>query len=1610
MLKPTIAFAVGVLWTLVIVVAIEAVEPSGGATVPVGIVDSSEQWAHELRLYLGAHPNSGRSFRDALAQPFSGLRAQEPTDIVKLTFRVVERSLAFERFLGGANFNAVEAESVAREGIAHLRYLAVYVRQFDDAQGESSTRSWLIRPLQQRWLNLIGSLAELQPEWGRGALPLVSGLKSLGLMTSSGALAIDAEDRFANGLPPHSIEKLHGWLTDSVFGRGEALIEYLRYQPVLMQADARVKAGATPRYLTWLLSDEVPESATGPTVMYILGAADPIDRLAETVRARLEATPQNIAVHGAAEDEQQVKALLRELTAVVFPIDLQTLPRGCDLTISPDGSLWVVPWAALLVRSDDLIREFPYKGEQYLVEGHSIRLVFTADALGVPISPPSNSTSVILGDVDYANAGPVHYSARVAEESGIVQRGLQLRSGERLDNFARLPGSPAELQSLAATLPAWVNGPIDFRVGPEAAEELLQFDPQNPPRVLGFSTHGFSLPAAEDEDPLTRCGLVLAGANLHQERVAAGLPDGILTGEEISRLSLNGTQLVLLSACQTGVGLDQSGDGVASLRQAFHEAGCRAVLATLWSVDDDATRQLMESLGKNLIEGGWELDHEAAFNPADALARSQRGFIENQLQRRLAWAIDELVDEFAAEFLAEEIRRLGKSDEVQPDASDMHLAKLQVRQLVFPALLQVDTQEPISRSDLEARFKAERENLSEDVPDDFLEFLDQRDDVSLRFSEKRWGLQDRIYDEFISEWRPPYEDDPAIAEEDTETRRESDTTRDGENERRAAALKWIEHDQLDGHPFFWAAFSLSGQSPPQLSSAELAELAHEAPVTTTPRLTHEKTILVGAVTTPQLLERPSHGFPSKWQSLVDDFAGQFEDLASKTNVEAFTWHDGVMYRGMSAYANGATGVAASIDPAKTDAITDIILTVPADEARRPDHPLVQALLPAVEAGALLHLVTDVSSSGTVPVDAFRPWDDAKIGVLYISGRPLPSPLYDAWRRRLPPIFEVRDLYLRDSIHAESVGLDPISRALEDPSNGPWVLILDSIEAAETLSENDERAIEQALDRGSTGHVIVLCPFSAEVDGFHRFGYRWYDIARPESWVVRHESPLVPPGPEWFGGTADRPDLWRDLPPSPLHLDIEPPPNLDREIKTADGRTAVLSRNFGNSYVTQFAIASEWLWELGPQSGATSQLWNHLFLRNSGQVVPIIRNLPDTALIGQTLPFEMEFIGDDAADVQGWIPENPMGLHGPGITATAEVTTPSGAHWRKPCSYVGGIVSCHLHGLGEVGTYEVQVHWSLPSLRFSRGSVPEGTVVHQIEVIEPLTAAATSGVGQSIAAVVDGEHASAADRGATVPSAMSLDTLSRVSGGQVSPHTQYICQFILSLEPATPAEDSPRFESAQPAHDSVLLSAGEDVTSEILTTDDLVSLAIEAARQCKEDWERPLVASAPAPIESLPDLHSVVRWSWAAGTESPELTKAMVRRDAVRLLDEIHGLPGELQRLEFGDADREVRCRVGEACWRRDQDPRHLVTIVGVFVDSINERPGCDDFWQGKPFDARCAVSATALVEILKRVGTAADTEETREMITRQRKTSANFPDQLKLLDEAAAAIFSDTAR
>lgn len=142
--------------------------------------------------------------------------------------------------------------------------------------------------------------------------------------------------------------------------------------------------------------------------------------------------------------------------------------------------------------------------------------------------------------------------------------------------------------------------------------------------ILHISTHGFFNDSIGYAGSMLESGLFFAGANRYWRNknadLAPGKEDGILRAAEIATMNLSGCSMVVLSACETGLGYSQSSEGVYGLQRAFRLAGARLVLMSLWDVDDRATTILMTTLYKELLQGK---DIDEAFKASQLAVREQ---------------------------------------------------------------------------------------------------------------------------------------------------------------------------------------------------------------------------------------------------------------------------------------------------------------------------------------------------------------------------------------------------------------------------------------------------------------------------------------------------------------------------------------------------------------------------------------------------------------------------------------------------------------------------------------------------------------------------------------------------------------------------------------------------------------------------------------------------------------------------------------------------------------------------------------------------------------------------------------------------------------------------
>ncbi|MFL5752459.1 MAG: CHAT domain-containing tetratricopeptide repeat protein [Bacteroidia bacterium] len=259
---------------------------------------------------------------------------------------------------------------------------------------------------------------------------------------------------------------------------------------------------------------------------------------------------------------------------------------------------------------------------KYLIEEVALQLLTTTKDLLVPEAEGTGkNTARLFGYPDY-------------EFDFFAQRTNEYKNAVALNRYGfselpPLPGTKQEVDDINGVLKK-AGWQVDELIKDKASEQELK--KVKSPKVLHIATHGFFLPDQEFKDdkilgydvekarenPLLRSGIMLAGASVVSRDNAIGKyeEDGILTAYEASLLNLQGTELVVLSACETGLGEVKNGQGVYGLQRAFMIAGAKTMVMSLWVVDDNATQELMTAFYSDWIKDAGSENKLASFRKA----------------------------------------------------------------------------------------------------------------------------------------------------------------------------------------------------------------------------------------------------------------------------------------------------------------------------------------------------------------------------------------------------------------------------------------------------------------------------------------------------------------------------------------------------------------------------------------------------------------------------------------------------------------------------------------------------------------------------------------------------------------------------------------------------------------------------------------------------------------------------------------------------------------------------------------------------------------------------------------------------------------------------------
>ena len=490
--------------------------------------------------------------------------------------------------------------------VQRLALSSVLLRKGRSVEELTNTSHTILRSLGPRDLEAFERLRSLRTQLsalslqGPGALaPGEYQQRLQQLADQSDALAADLARRSAplralSALP--SPEDIIGRVAASL-PKDSALIEVVVYQEQPLVPKPGTPASKRPSQLRYLALVLFPDSRI---LSADLGPAAPLDRAVSTLRDAL-------AFRDAAYQKPA-----QALYSLVFKPLRPLLGSTRRLFLAPDGQLALVPFAAL------------HDGKAFLIDSFDISYLTSGkDLLPRPQDTPSSDSVVVLADPAFTTPAPITSIGAPSPtlRSPALERFFSTLRADVMEHaWPPLPGTRREAEAIERLLPQ-----AQLFLGADATKQRLLELPS--PAVLHIATHGFfledaSAPAGSralgsvggsaastprPADPLLRSGLVLSGARSlapNASGTASPRPDSALvTALELAGLDLWGTQLVVLSACDTGRGDIKLGQGVYGLRRSLVVAGAETLVMSLWKVNDDSTHKLMEHFYQNLLAG-----------------------------------------------------------------------------------------------------------------------------------------------------------------------------------------------------------------------------------------------------------------------------------------------------------------------------------------------------------------------------------------------------------------------------------------------------------------------------------------------------------------------------------------------------------------------------------------------------------------------------------------------------------------------------------------------------------------------------------------------------------------------------------------------------------------------------------------------------------------------------------------------------------------------------------------------------------------------------------------------------------------------------------------------
>ena len=549
--------------------------------------------------YLGGnHPLTAQSLNNLARLYYSQGQPLSALDYLKQGLEIQETVLS-QNLVGGSDTDKLNYI----DSVVGQMYVAISLH-LNDLSGNSEASHFAYTTILQRKGRVLDLFTNIRAQLGKDptALTLLDELSTVSTQLANLTFNISTEltleiyqkqlsaiqgrfrnledqlsrlsQTFADTIESPDFDLIQATLPD-----GTALIEFIRYHPFNPQASTQGSFGE-PRYAAYVLQPN------GIIRGIDLGSAATIDAAVSDFSNNLISpdTPQF-----------QLKESSQALNTLIMSPVRDALGDITTVFLSPDSALNLIPFEALVDENNN-----------YLVERYQFRYLTSGrDLIRIANTPASKNPAVLMGDPTFSRADET-----IRDSFDVAQRAIDLEN----NIFPSLDGTEAEIQEIAKRLN------VEPYLRTTATEAQLKAI--DSPRILHVATHGFFKVTDDNtsntSNPLLQSGLVLAGV---KERQSGPEEDGILTALEVTGMNLQGTQLTVLSACETGLGEITAGEGIYGLRRALVLAGTQSQVISLWKVDDIATQELMVDYYDRLLTGA----------PRDkALRETQLAFLEHE--------------------------------------------------------------------------------------------------------------------------------------------------------------------------------------------------------------------------------------------------------------------------------------------------------------------------------------------------------------------------------------------------------------------------------------------------------------------------------------------------------------------------------------------------------------------------------------------------------------------------------------------------------------------------------------------------------------------------------------------------------------------------------------------------------------------------------------------------------------------------------------------------------------------------------------------------------------------------------------------------------------------